>query len=128
MERKRETLAGTENLRSENDKTEFLDVVWNRREAWRQGYFVSKVGISRAVLREGKKKIVCVMRKTLVCPALNINSAYYESRLYGSIRLSFDRISLSSHCFLQQIYLFPVLATISSSKNSRHVPKAPSSN
>ena len=67
--RKRETLAGTENLGTESGKTEFLDVVWNRREAWRQGDFVSKVGISRAVLREGKKKIVCVMRKTLVCPA-----------------------------------------------------------
>jgi hypothetical protein len=48
VRRRRETLAGTENLRTENDKTEFLDVVWNRREAWRQGDFVSKVvGISR---------------------------------------------------------------------------------
>jgi hypothetical protein len=36
-------------LRAESGKTdsEFLDVVWNRREAWRQG----DVGISRAVLR-----------------------------------------------------------------------------
>jgi hypothetical protein len=42
VERKRETLAGTENLRTENDKTGFLDVVWNQREAWRQGDFVSK--------------------------------------------------------------------------------------
>lgn len=98
-ERKRETLAGTKNLGTENDKTEFLCVVLIRREAWRQGDFVSKVGISRAVLREGKKKIVCVMRKTLLFVlALNINLAY-ESRLYGSIRLSFDRISLSSHCY-----------------------------
>ena len=55
MERK-ETLQGTENLSTERDKTEVLDVVWIRREAWGQGYFVSKVGISRAVLREGKKK------------------------------------------------------------------------
>ena len=64
----RRALAGTESLRTESDKTEFLDVVWNRREAWRQGDFDSKVGISRAVLRVGKKKIACVMRKSLVCP------------------------------------------------------------
>lgn len=56
VERKRETLAGKENLRTENDKTEFLDAVWNRLEAWRQGDFVYKVGISRAVLREERKK------------------------------------------------------------------------
>jgi uncharacterized membrane protein len=57
VERKRETLASTENLRTESDKTEVLDVVWNRREAWRQGDLVSKVGISRAaVFGEGKKK------------------------------------------------------------------------
>jgi hypothetical protein len=37
VERKR-ALAGTE--RTESGKTEFLDVVWNRREAWRQGDFV----------------------------------------------------------------------------------------
>jgi hypothetical protein len=79
VERKRETLAGTEDLRTESDKTEFLDVVWNRREAWRQGDFVSKVGISRAVLREGKKKIACVMRKTLLFVlALNINRDYTD--------------------------------------------------
>ena len=37
MERKRETLAGTENLETGSDKTEFLDDVWSRREALRQG-------------------------------------------------------------------------------------------
>ena len=70
VERKKETLAGTENLRTENDKTEFLDVVWNRREAWRQGNFVSKVGISRAaVLREErKKKSLRYEEGSLVCP------------------------------------------------------------
>ena len=39
VERKR-ALAGTENLRTESGKTEFLDVLWNRCEAWRQGDFV----------------------------------------------------------------------------------------
>jgi hypothetical protein len=43
--------------------------------------------------------------------ALNINLAY-ESRLNGSIRLSFDLISQSSQCYLQQIYLFPIQVTI----------------
>lgn len=39
-EKKRASLAGTKNLRTESDRTEFLDAVWNRREAWRQGEFV----------------------------------------------------------------------------------------
>jgi hypothetical protein len=67
VERKRETLAGTENLGIENDKTEFLDAVWNRREAWGQGDFVSKVGISRAVLREERENSLRYEEDSLVC-------------------------------------------------------------